>query len=174
MTTNILMIVAPKDFRDEEYFEPKIAFMEQEYNITTASLNTERAVGVLGSIAKVDIDIKDVTLDNIDAIVISGGQGSQIYQDNEIIHAILQKANTNNILIAAICIAPAILAKSEILMNKIATIWNGNGNQSKILENYGAIFKNEEIVIDGNIITANGPDVSEEFADTVVNFLKNK
>jgi protease I len=57
------------------------------------------------------------------------------------------------------------LAKAGVLKGKKATVWSSPMDKSpiKILTQNGAIFENLDVVVDGNIITANGPQAAEEF-----------
>jgi putative intracellular protease/amidase len=41
-----------------------------------------------------------------------------------------------------------------------------------IIKENGAIYSSDPVVIDGNIVTANGPDASEEFALSIDKILK--
>ena len=41
-----------------------------------------------------------------------------------------------------------------------------------IIKENGAIYSSDPVVIDGNIVTANGPDASEEFALCIDKILK--
>ena len=44
---------------------------------------------------------------------------------------------------------------------------------SKVMENAGATFVNKEVVTDGNIVTGNGPNAAEKFADAVMEKLSD-
>ncbi len=71
--------------------------------------------------------------------------------------------------IAAICAAPMVLGGIGLLEGKRATCYVG-------FEQYltGAILADEPVVIDGNIITANGPASSLKFAYAIVESLRGK
>ena len=172
MTKKILMIIAPKNFRDEEYFIPKDIFLEKHFKITTASLNTSIATGKLGGTANIDIDISEINSKEYDALVLIGGSGAMIYSKNLILNKKINEFYQQNKLVSAICIAPILLAESGVLKNKNATVWNGDKNQEIILQNNSATYVNQNVVIDKNIITANGPEAAEEFANTIIKYLK--
>ena len=77
-------------------------------------------------------------------------------------------------ILAAICIAPAILAKAGVLEGKNATVWSSvlDKGPIKILEENGANYVEKDVVVDGNIITANGPQAASEFGRKIVEILK--
>jgi protease I len=120
----ILMIIASRDFRDEEYFVPHDLFQKAGIEVTTASSKTGINIGVLGGEARSTLLIKNVKSDDFDAVVFVGGNGAQEYFENEIIHCIVMDFFLAKKIVGAICIAPVILAKAGILKNKTATVWS--------------------------------------------------
>ena len=76
-------------------------------------------------------------------------------------------------MLSAICIAPVTLANSGVLKGKKGTVWTNE--ESKIeqkLIDKGVNYTGKTVEIDGNIITANGPEAAEEFGKAIVNALK--
>ena len=67
---------------------------------------------------------------------------------------------------AAICAAVAILANADLLIGKNATSWSG---VQQTLINHGANWQNSPVVVDGQIITAQGPAVALEFGHALLN-----
>lgn len=171
MTKKVLYIIAPKDFRDEEYFEPKAILEDNNIQVVTASKDINIAMGKLGKNAKINIDISQINVDEYDAIIFAGGSGAVNYIKNKIINKIINKANENKILICAICIAPLILAYNGILKDKNVTMWNSNNEQKNEIEKLGANFVDEKVVVDKNIITANGPTSAKLFGEKIVELL---
>jgi len=77
-------------------------------------------------------------------------------------------------VLAAICIAPGILAAAGVLNNKKVTVWSSAMDKSfiRILEKSGAKYLDKSVVSDGKIITASGPDAAQEFAQAIIDRLK--
>ena len=170
----IAMIVAFRDFRDEEYFIPKQIFEEVGAKVVTASSSVGQAIGISGGEAEIDILLSDLKVEDFDAVVFIGGSGAIQYIDDATCNKIIQETLKANKVLAAICAAPAILAQAGALEDKKATVWNSVLDKSlvKILEKNKAIFQKGPVVISDNIITANGPDAAEEFARKIVELLK--
>jgi protease I len=170
----IALIIAYKDFRDEEYLIPKQIFEARGAEVLTVSTSKGQAKGVFGAEADVDILIQDLDAENFDAIVFIGGQGIARHIDDSIFHETAQGALRAGKILGAICIAPCILAKAGILENKKATAWHSEMDKTtiKILKDNRAVFTDEPVVIDGNIITANGPTSAEEFAKRLTEMLE--
>ena len=74
---------------------------------------------------------------------------------------------------AAICIAPYILSETGIFEWKEVTWWDDwVRTQITHIEKSWAIFKDEDVVQDWKIITANWPESATKFARKIVDFLK--
>ena len=170
---NILMVIASKNFRDEEYFIPYEIFQNEGAKITTASSMKGESVGIEGGEARSTMLLKEVNPKDFDAIVFVGGDGAKEYFDNDEAHKLAQEFYSRRKVVAAICIAPVILARSGILKIKKATVWSSLANKSGLeeLKSAGCNYADEGVVVDGKIITADGPAKSEEFAKAVVDVL---
>jgi len=75
---SVLIVIAPKDFRDEELFEPKKIFEEKGIRVNITSTTTDTARGMLGRTVKPDITISEAKLDEYEAIVVVGGRSAGI------------------------------------------------------------------------------------------------
>jgi len=171
----ILIIIASKNFKDEEYFGTREALDKAGFNITIASDVLDKAQGVSGGEVEVNLKIDEVNVSNYDAIVFIGGPGALEHLDNQATYSIIQNTVKENKLLASICISPVILAKAGALKNKNATVWTSPLDKSpaKILEERGAHYINQSVVQDGNIITGNGPSATKEFGEKIVEMLIN-
>ena len=169
----ILMIIAPENFRDEELLKPKEIFEQNGYNVTLASLKKDVATGMLGATATPDITLDEVYVDNYAAIIFVGGYGSVIYFDDEVTHSIARDAYEKDKLLGAICIAPSTLAKAGVLKNKNATVWSDSTDKKciNILKVNGVNYVDADVVVDGRIVTANGPESAEKFGFEIVKLL---
>ena len=170
----VLMIIAQKGFRDEELFHTREELEKNDISIEIASETTDAAKGIKGGVVKPDLSIADIDVNNYDAIIFVGGIGASSYFDNKEIHKIIKNAMIKNKLLAAICIAPCILAKAGVLENKKATVFSIPlvRKYKNILRENGALFQKEKIVVDENIVTANGPSAAREFGRTISQMLK--
>lgn len=164
---NILMIIAHRGFRDEEFLRPKKIFEEAGANVVIASTSLTPATGMFGAKATPNILLKDVDISKYDAVVFVGGSGSEVYFGDPTAHSIAKNAHTANKIIGAICIAPGILANAGILKGKKATIWAGDAKYVSVLRSNHANYTGDAVTKDGKIITANGPEAAEQFGKEV-------
>ena len=114
--------------------------------------------------------MKALNIDEFDAVIFPGGQGAVKLLDNEMVYSIIRDAAAKNKLLAAICIAPTILAKAGVLKGKRATVWSTSVDRSaiNILRDNDVLYQRQEIVIDGNIITGEDAEFSEDFGKAIL------
>lgn len=170
----IAMIIAFQDFRDEEYFILKNIFLEEGAQVFTVSSKTGKALGSYGGVVDVDLTLKDLDINNFDAVIFVGGSGAVKYMEDGTCHQIAQDSVAKGKVLGAICIAPTILARSGVLREKKATVWSGAVDKSavKILKEEGADYQPDSVVVDEKIVTANGPVVARKFAEMIVRILR--
>ena len=140
-----------------------------------AGIQTD-TIGVIGSFIEskhgirvmVDKRLNEVNEDNYDAIILPGGSpGYENLRKSKRVIEILKKFNSQNKLIGAICGAPLILAREGLLDNKKATIYPG-------MERELPHPRDEPVIVDGNIVTSQGPGTAMKFALTLVKLLKGE
>lgn len=164
----ILMVIAQEDFKDEEYFVPKSRFESAGFAVKTVSGNMGMATSVGGQEAEVlGVEGEDGT--QYEAVVFVGGPGITAYYTDTEFQLIAKQAFEAGKIIGAICLAPNILANAWILNGREATVF---GNSAQLVS-HGAKYTGERITIDGNIVTAIGPEAAPQFADAIVALLTN-
>jgi protease I len=168
-----VMIIAFRDFRDAEYFVPKEILEKGGVEVKSASNKMGLAIGADGGEANVDLLVSQINVSDFDAIIFVGGPGALNALDNENSYKVAKEAVSQDKILAAICISPVILAKAGVLKGKRATVWNDfTKSQAKILEKEGAVFEEKSVVVDGKIITGNGPGAAREFGEKILELLK--
>jgi len=88
------MVIAPKNFRDEELNHPKEIFEKEGAKVTIACKQMGKSSGMLGATATPNILIKDARANDYDAVVVIGGMGSpeHLWDDTQL-HRLLQDAD---------------------------------------------------------------------------------
>jgi protease I len=170
----IVMVVSHRDFRDEEYFVPKGILEEAGAEIKTASDRMGNAIGTEGGEVAIDFLVSEINPADVNAVVFVGGPGCLPNLDNEDSYKLVQETIAQNKVLAAICISPVILAKAGVLNGKKATVWSSSLDKSaiNILKESGANYQPAAVVVDGKIITANGPAAAADFSRAIIESLK--
>lgn len=165
---NILMIIASSNFRDEELSEPKRLFESLGATVKIASSQLTECIGMLGMKVKPDLLLKDVDAKRFDAVIFVGGIGAKEYFDDNLAQSIAKTAFKEGKILGAICLAPAILANAGILQGKKATVYHSEKGR---LKEKGAVYTGEDVTVDGNIVTANGPKSAKDFGKEIKKLL---
>jgi len=139
-----------------------------DIDVTTAGLPSSMIKGAHDVTFITDKRFEELNLDKFDALVLVGGNPGYINlgKSQNIINAI-KKFNKENKLVAAICASPSVLAKANILENRKATIYPG-------MERQIPRPRDGKVIVDGNILTSQGPGTSIEFALKLVEILAGK
>jgi len=169
MKKKAVLVIAEQDFRDEEYLVPKGILSQAGVEVTTASTTTGEAVGKLGHKVHPDLLVSQIKVEDYDALVFVGGGGAAQYFADETAHNLARGFAQAGKVVAAICIAPVILAQAGLLRGKRATVFPDGVSE---LTKAGAIYTAQSVERDGRIITGNGPDAAEAFGHEIVRQLQ--
>ena len=164
------MIIASKNFRDEELFETRDVLAEAGVETVVASTKRGLIRGMLGGRAEATVLLKDVFVDDYDAIIFVGGSGAKQYFSDRVALSIVRQAERKGKVLAAICIAPAILANAGVLDGVRAPSFS---SERVRLKKAGAGYTGSSVERDGLIITASGPKAAKQFGETIVDALTN-
>ncbi len=153
-----------------EFIAPLDIMRRANLEVDLISANNEEFITSSHNI-KILADKKIEEVNNIldyDAIVIPGGMpGSTLLRDNKKIIEFYQTMYNSGKLVAAICAAPIVLSAAGITDDKEVTSYPGFDKEI----NYKNYNSEKAVVIDKNVITAQGPAVAILFGYEIVNYL---
>lgn len=166
----VVLIIAEKIFRDEEYQVPKDVLTKAGIKVITASTTQGEAIGKLGLKVKPDILVSQIYIDKVDALIFIGGGGASQYFNDPLVHSLAKEAEQKGKIYGAICIAPTILANAGLLKGKIATVFP-SPDGIEALKKGGANYTAGDVEVDGKLITGCGPEAAKEFGAELVKML---
>ncbi len=167
----ILFIIAPSSFRDEELEEPKGILEDAGCICDVASTTVSPVRGMLGLIVKPDVLVDNMSVENYDAVIVVGGSGSPVLSTNKKVLEIVQKAAQLGKVIGSICFGSLTTARAGVLKGKNGTGWK-HAETVKAFQQNGALYVDEGVVVDGGIVTAQGPQVATAFGKKVLELVK--
>ncbi|MDD8048981.1 MAG: DJ-1/PfpI family protein [Thomasclavelia sp.] len=111
--------------------------------------------------------VLDDAITNYDMVILPGGYpgATNLLNNDELINN-LQIMNNQNKYICAMCAAPIVLEKANLLVNKNYTAYVGYDKKIK-----QGNYLEDIVVKDGNIITSRGPATAYAFAYKLVDVL---
>ncbi len=116
----------------------------------------------------VDVQVTAAKVDDYAALVLPGGVANpdalRMHKDAvDFVRAFFESGKP----VAAICHAPWTLAEADVLHGRTVTSWPSLQTD---LRNAGAHWVDEEVVVDGNLITSRNPDDLPAFNAKIVEF----
>jgi 4-methyl-5(b-hydroxyethyl)-thiazole monophosphate biosynthesis len=139
-------------------------------DVTSAGLKEGTVNGAHGIRVTPDTVIDKVNTDDFDVIVLPGGYpGFVNLGQSEKILKLVKGMYDSDKYVTAICGAPSVLAKVGVIQGKRATIYPGLEDTLT-----GAQRSDERVVVDGKVITSQGPGTAMEFAIKLVEVLAGK
>jgi len=166
-----VFIVSSAEFRDEELFETQRILTEAGVESAIASTKIGPLRGMLGGIAASEVTLENLRVSDYDVVIFIGGTGAVQYFTNTTAQDIAREAASEHKVLAAISIAPTILANAGVLNGTKAT---GFITQRDAIQKGGAKYTGRPIERDGLIITASGPAAAATFARTIVAALQQE
>ena len=164
----VLFIIAPRNFRDEELFDTKAVLENSGATATIASKHTGEATGAMGGKAYATLSLERANASDFDAVVFVGGAGAAEYFDDPSVREIAKSFASQEKVVAAICIAPTILANAGLLQAKRATCFS---SQTERLREKGCSYTGNPVEVDGKIVTASGPEAAKRFGEEIAQML---
>jgi len=166
----IAFLVAPEGIEQVELTEPWSAV--EEAGATPKLLSTEdgkvQAFNHLDAADTFEVDqvVGDASVEEYDALVLPGGVANPdaLRMDEDAVSFIRDFVGSGK-PVAAICHAPWTLAEADVVRERRLTSWPSLQTD---LTNAGATWVDEELVVDGNLITSRKPDDLPAFCEALV------
>lgn len=166
----LIGVIIDEMFEDVEYTEPAKAFKEASHNLIHIGLKEGHTVKGKRKNTQVVIE-KSISLadpDDLDAILIPGGCSPDHLRGYSTVVQFIKNFFKTNKPVFAICHAPQLLITAQLVEGRRITGWRSIVQDIK---NAGAIYINEEVVEDGNLITSRGPSDIPAFIKASLNRL---
>jgi protease I len=164
-----VFIIADNYFQDDEFAEPLAVLKGEGVSVTVASTTLGEVTGMKGMKITPDMLLKDVNAADFDVVVFIGGSGAVQYINDPVAHKLAQDTVAAKKPLGAICLAPRILTSAGVLSGKKATVYPTEGDK---LKEAGVNYTANPVEIDGDIITADGPDSAKGFGEALAAALK--
>ena len=155
------LVILAEGFEEVEAIAPIDVLRRAGVRVTLAGVNSLTVKGSRNIGVQADALLRDIK-DLPDAVILPGGlPGAANLAKSVEVTKLIKQMNAAGKLVAAICAAPAaVLAPLGILDGKKATCYPGCETDFS-----GKIgHSKERVVVDGNIITSQGPGTALEFA----------
>lgn len=165
---SVLIPLAP-GFEDLEAVTLSDLLRRAGIEVVVAGLQRGLIQGSRGIRIEPDAFLDDVLDHDFDLIALPGGlPGAEHLRDDARIQTLLKNMATAGRYTAAICAAPMALAQAGLLDGKQATAYPGVLDQLKLSNTQNL---NNAVVVDGKVVTSQGPGTAMDFALTLIELL---
>ena len=172
-----VIIFVDFQFEDMEVMYPKIRLEEEGHRVLIAGGHPKgmKYTGKYGYPVISDIQVDELTADQVDALVLPGGFAPDYMRRNAKMLALIVEMNSRKKPIASICHGPWMLCSARLADGK--PIVNGKRATSFVaikddLINAGAVWVDEPVVVDANLITSRTPADLTPFCREIIAALK--
>ena len=160
----VLQLVSD-DFEDLELWCPVMRLREEGFTVDLAAEKPGLYHGKYGVPCEVGLSFKDVNPGDYDGVLVPGGWAPDKLRRFPEVLRIVREMDAEGKLIGQICHAGWVLASAEILKGRKVTSTPGIKDD---LEHAGAIWLDEAVVVDGNIVSARRPPDIPEYMRALV------
>jgi protease I len=161
-----IAFVLGEDFEDSEFRVPCDALTSSGHQVDILGVTAGKTLP--GKKGEEHVLIEDTVADadpkSYDALVIPGGYSPDHLRTDAATVAFVQAMVKGNKLIAAVCHGPQLLIEADAVRGKTVTSWPSVKTD---LINAGARWVDQEVVIDGRLITSRKPDDLEAFTQAI-------
>ena len=154
-------IIATDFFEEPELVQPRDALRDAGAEVKIYSTGTDPIQAVQGDTdptQKVDVDgtFDDLDLSSVHAVVVPGGTvNADRIRIEEKAQEIVRQAMEERKPLAVICHGPWLLVSAGVARGRRLTSYHSLADD---VRNAGGTWVDEEVVVDGNLITSRNPD----------------
>lgn len=152
-------------YQELEFWYPYLRLQEEGAKAVAVGPEAVEYKSKLGYPAKAELGAKDIRAQDFHAVVIPGGYApDHLRRSPELVQFVRAMAEAGK-PVAAICHGPWMLCSAQVVKGRKVTSFFSIRDD---LENAGAIWVDEPVVVDGNIITSRVPSDLPAFMRTIL------
>jgi protease I len=161
-----IAILAENNYQEMELWVPYYRLKEEGAEVKIVGAGGAKSyTSKLGYPVNVDVQADAVSAADFDAVVVPGGYAPDIMRRHEAMVRLVREATQKGKVVAAICHAGWMLASAGVIKGKRVTSFFSIKDD---MINAGAKWVDEEVVIDGNLITSRTPADLPAFCREIV------
>jgi len=148
------LILAADNFEDSELLVPYYRLLEEGIATDIAAPAKGVITGSHGYKVEATKSFAEVKAADYDILILPGGKAPETVRQSDKAVAATKKIAESGKVIASICHGAQVLISAGVLKGRTATCWKGVRDDLKLS---GATYVDEEVVVDGKLITSRCP-----------------
>jgi protease I len=160
-----VVILVEELFNDHEFWYPYYRLREAGAQVVVGSGSAGKYTGKSGTQARPDATADQVSPSEFDGVIIPGGYAPDHMRRYPAMVKLVKDLFEARKVVAAICHAGWMLASAEVLAGRKVTSFFAIKDD---LVHAGATWVDQEVMVDGNLITSRTPDDLPAFMRAVI------
>jgi len=148
------LIISADHFEDSELLVPYYRLQEAGLEVIVASMERKIITGKHGYEVPVDKTLEEIKPDDYAILVLPGGAAPSKIRQKPMALEIARHFFAADKPVAAICHGPQILISAGVMEGRRATCYEQVAEE---LQEAGALYEDQEVVVDGKLITSRQP-----------------
>jgi len=163
------VIITAANFQDEEFTYPYYRLLEEGYQVDVATPGKENVTGKYGVPSRPTIDTMDLKQENYDLVIIPGGfEAPDRLRIRKEVLTFVREMFVHGKLVAAICHGPWVCISAQIVRGRKITGFIAIADD---LKNAGAEYLEQDVVVDGNLITSPHYRNNGDFMKAIISYM---
>ena len=160
-------ILTEFNYADIELWYPYYRMKEEGHDVCTIGPEKGKTYNSKnGNPCKAEMGIDEVTANDLDLLIIPGGFAPYYWRRDQRFLKLVQDVNSSDSkLLASICHGPWVLISAKVIKGKNVTCFSAIKDD---VENAGANYSDEPVVVDGNMITSRLPKDLPFFCKAII------
>jgi len=165
-----IALLAENLYQDQEVWYPLFRLKEEGADVVVVGSGSAKTyTSKHGYPVAVDKDAAQVNAVDFDAVIIPGGYAPDLMRRYPEMVKLVREAFDQGKVVASICHGGWMLASADILKGKTVTSFFAIKDD---LVHAGATFVDEEVTVDGNLITSRKPEDLPAFCRAIITALE--
>jgi len=163
-------VLLTNGFQDKEALDPIKFLKDGGYDVVVIGDSLGEKVAY-NSDAKIEVQklVRDINPNDLLCLIIPGGESPENLRNNPDVKSFIKRVFNLGVPIAAICHGPQVLISSVDIEGRILT---GYRDIKGEIEEAGAKYLDQSVVIDRNLITSRKPEDIPDFCHSILNKIK--
>ncbi len=162
------LILLADGFEDSEFLYPLYRLQEEGIDVDVAGPEKGTYTGKHGYTGEATLTFSEASAEDYDALILPGGKAPETVRLDDDALDITRTMFKAKKIVAAICHGAQTLISAGVLDGRKATCWQGIQDDLKVA---GAAYSDEEVVVDGHLITSRCPEDLPAFSRALMRAL---
>ena len=163
-----IAILAEDNYQELELHYPRLRFIEAGAGVSVLGTGKSQYASEKGYMVDEDADVADVRADDFDAVVIPGGMAPDRMRRNRAMVDFVRDMHAQDKPVAWICHAGWMAISADIVRDRRVTSFASIRDD---MINAGGNWVDEEVVVDGNLISSRTPPDLPAFCKALIESL---